>query len=79
MSVPRHFLCIALAVAALGAAGCGGENAEPVTVYAAASLRDAFIAFHSTSAMIAAPTNAMRNSIGTTSAVEVSRAVDGGA
>ena len=42
MSVPRHFLCIALAVAALGAAGCGGENAEPVTVYAAASLRDAF-------------------------------------
>ena len=42
MSVPRHFLCMVLAVAALGAAGCGGENAEPVTVYAAASLRDAF-------------------------------------
>src|SRR6185312_9790513 len=44
---------------------CGRRTAGGV------ALRDAFIAFHSTSAMIAAPTNAMRNSIGTTSAVEV--------
>jgi hypothetical protein len=31
-----------------------------------------FIAFHSTSATIAAPMNAMRKSMGTTSATEVS-------
>ena len=42
MSLPRQFLCAALAAVALAAAGCGGAEAPPVTVYAAASLRDAF-------------------------------------
>ena len=48
MSLPRQFLCAALAAVALGAAGCGGEAPAPVTVYAAASLRDAFPAIDTT-------------------------------
>jgi len=48
MRLPRQFLCAALAAVALGAAGCGSEAPAPVTVYAAASLRDVFPAIDTT-------------------------------